>query len=142
MSDHKTLSTEAGPEQLRYAKILSVGMYIGLLLLLITFAVYALGIVKPYIPIGELHTHWGHNVHEYVEKAHVPVGLGWLNMLGYGDFLNFVGIVTLAGVTIICYLSILPQLWRNNDRIYAVLAVIEVVILCLAASGILAVGGH
>jgi hypothetical protein len=140
MTNQKTSPYEAGPEQLRYAQILGVGMYFGLLILLITFAVYALGLVKPYIPIGEMHNYWGHNVHKYIEGAHVPVGWGWVRLLGYGDILNFVGIVLLAGVTIVCYLSIVPLLWRNNDRVFAVLAVIEVLILCLAASGILAVG--
>jgi hypothetical protein len=140
MANQNSSPYEAGPEQLRYAQILSVGMYLGLLILLVTFAVYASGLVRPYIPIGDMHNYWGDNVHKYLEGAHVPVGWGWVNLLGHGDFLNFVGIVFLAGVTIVCYLSIVPLLWRNNDRVFAVLAVIEVLILSLAASGILAVG--
>lgn len=140
MANQNSSPYQAGPEQLRYAQILSVGMYLGLLILLVTFAVYAVGLVKPYIPIGDLNKYWGHNVHEYLENAHVGVGWAWVGMLGYGDFLNFVGIIFLAGVTIVCYLSIVPLLWRNNDRVFAVLAVIEVLILSMAASGLLAVG--
>ena len=63
-------------------------------------------------------------------------------MLGYGDFLNFIGIALLAGVTICCFLVIVPLLWKNNDKIYAVLSVLEAVILGVAASGILGTGGH
>jgi hypothetical protein len=61
-------------------------------------------------------------------------------MLGKGDFLNFVGIAILAGVTIICYLAIVPTLLRKKDTAYLLMAIAEVLILSLAASGILAVG--
>ena len=61
-------------------------------------------------------------------------------MLGYGDFINFVGIVILAGITIVCYIAIIPTLLRDNDKVYAGLALVEAVVLGLAASGILAVG--
>jgi hypothetical protein len=63
-------------------------------------------------------------------------------MVGYGDFLNFIGIAILSGVSIICFLSIVPLLWKTRDRIYAVLAITEVIILTVAASGILGSGGH
>ena len=46
-------------------------------------------------------------------------------------------IAILAGVSIICFLSIVPLLWKNGDRIYALLAITEVIILTVAASGIL-----
>jgi hypothetical protein len=63
-----------------------------------------------------------------------------LGMLKYGDFVNFIGITMLAGVTIICYAGIVPTLLKSKDTVYAVLAVLEVIILSAAASGILAVG--
>ena len=61
-------------------------------------------------------------------------------MLKYGDFVNFIGIAMLAGVTIFCYAAIVPTLLKNNDKVYAILAIIEVIILSAAASGLLAVG--
>jgi hypothetical protein len=136
----KDTGLEAGPEQIRYANILEKGMFIGLLVLLVTFAVYALRIVKPYIPRAEISRFWGMNVHQYLEETHIPVGWGWLGMVNYSDFLNFTGIAVLAGVTILCFLSIIPLLMKNNDRLYALMALLEALILGLAASGILAVG--
>ena len=61
-------------------------------------------------------------------------------MLGKGDFLNFIGIAILGGVTIICYLAIIPTLLRKKDKAYVAMAFLEVLVLTLAASGILAVG--
>lgn len=140
MADANEPKLDASPEQLVYANILEKGMYFGLLILFITFALYVFGIMKPYIPVGDLSHYWSMSVHEYLTEARIQPGWGWAAMLGYGDFINFIGVAILAGVTIICYLAIVPTLLRNKDIVYAVIAVLEVVVLSLAASGILAAG--
>ena len=131
---------KATPEQILYAKILEKGMYIGLLILLITYALYVFGIMDPYIPLDKISSYWSMNVHDYLEHTQIKDGWAWLGMLKYGDFINFIGVAILAGVTIICYAAIVPTLLKNKDTVYAILAVIEVIILSAAASGILAVG--
>ena len=40
------------------------------------------------------------------------------------DYLNFVGIAILSGLTILCYLVILPILIRKKDNAYVVIAVV------------------
>jgi hypothetical protein len=140
MADQQDAKLEATPEQILYANILAKGMYIGLVILFITFGLYAFGIMKPYIPLDQVSNYWGYSVHDYLEHAKIETGWSWVGMLKYGDFINFIGIAILAGVTIICYLAIVPLLLRSNDKVYAILALIEAVVLALAASGILAVG--
>jgi hypothetical protein len=140
MANEHEARLEAGPEQVLYASILAKGMYFGLAILFITFAIYAFGIMKPYIPLDEISHYWGFNVHEYLEHTKIDTGWSWLGMLKYGDFLNFIGIAILAGVTILCYLAIVPLLLKSNDKVFAVLALLEAVILSFAASGILKVG--
>ncbi|MFO7970189.1 MAG: hypothetical protein R6U40_00395 [Desulfobacterales bacterium] len=140
MDEKSAVSLEATPEQILYAKILEWGMYSGLLILFITFALYVFGIMDPYIPLNKISNYWSMSVYDYLEYAGIKDGWAWLGMLKYGDFINFIGIVILAGVTIMCYAAIVPTLLKNKDIIYAILAVLEVVILGAAASGILAVG--
>jgi hypothetical protein len=140
MADQHEPKLTATPEQVLYANILNKGMYVGLAILFITFAIYAFGIMKPYIPLDEISHYWGYSVHEYLEHTEIGTGWSWVGMLKYGDFLNFIGIAILAGVTIICYLAIVPLLFKSNDKVYAILALLEAVILSLAASGILKVG--
>lgn len=140
MDEKQPAMLEASPEQLLYAKILERGMYIGLLVLFVTFGLYAFGIVDPYIPLDKISNYWSMNVNDYLEHAEIKAGWAWLGMLKYGDFINFIGVAILAGVTIICYAAIVPTLLKNNDKVYAILAVLEVIILSAAASGILAVG--
>jgi hypothetical protein len=131
---------KATPEQILYAKILEWGMYFGLLILFITFGLYAFGILDPYIPLDKISNYWSYNVHEYLEHAEIKDGWAWVGMIKYGDFINFIGVAILAGVTIFCYAAIVPTLLKNKDVVYAVLAVLEVIILSAAASGLLAVG--
>ena len=140
MPDTQKTGLEAGPEQILYASILEKGMFVGLVILFITFALYAFGIMKPYIPLDQVSQYWGMPVGEYLKHLHIGTGWSWVGMMQYGDFINFIGVAVLAGVSIICYLAIVPLLLKNNDKVYAVIAILEVLVLSLAASGILKVG--
>ncbi len=144
------IQTQTHTEQLIYANILEKGMYLGLLLLFITFAVYVFGIARPAVPLNEIANYWSMDSHTYLEKInelyihheHPPTGWAWLGLAGHGDFMNFIPIAILAGVTMLCYAAIVPTLLARKDTVYAVMCVLEVLILGLAASGLLAVGGH
>lgn len=141
MDEKSERSLAASPEQLLYARILEKGMMIGLLTLLVTFAIYAFGIMDPYIPLDRISQYWSLNVDDYLKHANIESGWAWLGLIKYGDFINFIGVAILAGVTILSYLAIVPLLLKNRDVIYAVIALLEVIVLSLAASGMIA-GGH
>jgi hypothetical protein len=134
----------SGPteEQLVYAKVLDRGMQLGLLLLVLTFIPYLLGLVTPHVPVNDLPRYWSMPVKQYLAATGIHPGWGWVRMLGKGDFLNFLGIAFLAGVSSVCYAVTLPIFFRKRDTIYAWLAVAEVVVLTLAASGLVNVGAH
>lgn len=142
------LSAKADEEQLLYAKILARGMYLGLALLLGTFALYATGLVSPAVPIEALPDYWTLTVHEYLEvvnehhlhRDHLITGWSWLRVVGFGDYMNLIGIALLSAVTIVCYVGILPGLLRKKDWVFAAVAATEVLILVLAASGIVRAG--
>jgi hypothetical protein len=134
--------TKASEEQMAYAAILNTGMWFGLALLIITFFVYISGAIPTFIPIDDLPKYWTMRAHDYTHELHAPTGWGWTAFLGKGDYLNFVGIAILSGLTILCYLVILPIFVRKKNTPYVVIAIIEVMVLALAASGIMKVGGH
>ena len=142
------VTAQASDEQLLYANILERGMLIGLALMFITFALYVFRVMPAAVPLDEIPGYWSQPVHEYLEAInhkflhwdHLPTGWSWLKLIGKGDFINFIPIAMLSGVTIICYLAIVPGLFRRGDKAYAVMALAEAAILALAASGLLAVG--
>ncbi len=134
--------TKASEEQLIYANILNIGMWLGLAVLTVTFLMYMFGVLPNFIPIEELPKYWSMKASKVLHELHAPSGWGWVAYIGKGDYLNFVGIAMLAGLTILCYLSIIPSLARKKDTAYLVIALIEVAVLVLAASGIMKTGGH
>ncbi len=125
-----------------YAGVLNVGMWSGLFLLIITFFVYLSGVLPSYVPIDDLPKYWGMRVHEFNVQLHAPTGWGWIAKVGNGDYLNFIGIAILSGLTIVCYMVILPILIKKKEKAYVVIAIAEILVLSLAASGLLKVGGH
>jgi len=142
------IGVTATEEQLRYADILERGMYSGLLLMFVTFALYISGIMTPIVPKAMIAGYWNLPVGDYltvIGQNHLglpqgPTGWSWMKLLHKGDFLNFLPVAILSGVTIFCYAAIVPGLFRRGDKAYGVMAVAEVVILALAASGLLAIG--
>ena len=102
-----------------------------------TFTLYVSGLVPPVIPIHELPRYWGLSAADYVRAAKLPQGWGWVSLVGRGDFLNFIGVVLLAALTIVAYVRIVPILLGRRDLPYLFIVVAEIAVLALAAIGIL-----
>ena len=62
--------------------------------------------------------------------------------LGKGDFMNYIGFTLLGVLTIICYLVLVRGYYRQRNWVYTAISVMEIVVLSLAASGLLGGGGH
>jgi hypothetical protein len=141
MDINKLLET-VPEEQINYANLLFWGAWLGILCMFLTYLVYVLGILSPYIPIEKVPGLWSLSVTEYVKEYNVPIGWGWFGLIGYGDFLNFLGIALLAGMTVICYLPLIPTYLRRKDMAMATIVIAEIIVLSTAASGILGSAGH
>ncbi len=136
------MALKATEEQVLYAKILNIGMLIGLVGLVVAFIIYCTGILEPLIPLEKVQSYWILSVHEYLEESGIQAGWAWFGKLQFGDMLNFLPIAFLSLLTIVCYIAILPGLIRKKDTAYVVIAVLEIIVLAVAASGILGTGGH
>ncbi len=142
MSDSKPPETLVSKEQRIYAEWLNRGMRIGFVLLVVTFVLYVTGIVKPYVALQDLPQLWGLPAAEFRKAADAPAGWGWLRLAASGDYLNFFGIVLLATLTVPCYLRLVPIFHAARERVFVAVAILEVLVLLLAASGLLVFGGH
>jgi len=129
-------------EQIIYANLLIIGVWAGIFILLATYVIYLTGILSPHVELSIIPTIWGKGVGEYLEITHSPHGWGWLFLLSKGDFLNYIGLALLALMTIVCYLVLVRGYIRQKNWIFTVIALLEIVVLSLAASGILGSGGH
>ncbi|MBF7084569.1 DUF1634 domain-containing protein [Desulfallas sp. Bu1-1] len=137
------VKVDVPPEQIKYANLLLYCSWAGIGILVLTFILYVTGLVGSYIPPAQVAQYWGLSAHEFLVETGAPSGWGWLGMLKYGDFLNLVGIAFLALLTIVGYLVLLlPAYIRKKDLSYAAIVTVEILVLTLAASGILKVGAH
>ncbi len=130
------------PEQVLYANVLAIGAWSAIVIMFITYGLYVLGVIEPHVPLEMVPKYWSHNVMDYMHATGSPHGWGWASLLGTGDFLNFIGLALLASMTIFCYLLLLPGYKRRKDYILISIVIAEVLVLVVAASGILGSGGH
>lgn len=128
-------------EASRYALLLDWGTRLGLVVLVLGFAAYVLGFITPLVSLDVLPHLWNQPVAVYLEKTGTPTGWGWLALAGKGDMLNLVGIAILAGCSMPPLLGLIPLYLQRRDYAYAGICVVIVLVLLLAASGILS-GGH
>ncbi len=142
MDEHNNNDIYPSKEQLGYANTLFYGCWLGLAIMIVTYGLYVSGILSPHVPLKDMPLYWSQPVGHYLKAANVPTGWGWVNLLGKGDFLNFIGVVLLAGLSIICYLQLIPSFVRGKKTIMCGIACLEVLALLLAASGIVGGGAH
>lgn len=123
-----------------YADLLDVLVRVGLVLVVATFTPYAGGFLRPTVPLSELPELWGLPLQEYLTRSGAKPGLWWLTMLGRADYLPLAGVAFLAVTTMLCYARIIPIFVRNRNVPYVVIAILQLALLVLAASGLLSPG--
>lgn len=127
-------------EQIVFAAVLRAGTGLSMLALVLGFLLYLGGLVPPFVPIAKLPRYWGLSAEHYLAATGLPRGWGWMGQVWHGDILNFLGIAMLAGLTIVCYLAVLPAFLRKGETLYSAIIVLELAVLLLAASGLVAAG--
>ncbi len=130
------------PEQMTYANLLFIGVWIGIAVMMVTYIIYVAGILAPHVSFAAITQNWDRGIHEYLEATHSPQGWGWLGLIGKGDFLNFIGMALIALLTMLCYFFLITGYGKKRDWAYLGISICEVLVLALAASGILTSGGH
>ena len=142
MSNQNDEALKPSREQFIYANLLIIGVWTGIIILFITYIIYLAGILPPHIQISSIPGIWDKGVDEFLEITRSPHGWGWVSLLTKGDFLNYTGFVLLALMTILCYLVLVRGYIRQRNWIFATIAILEIAVLSLAASGIFGAGGH
>ncbi len=127
-------------EQQRYARWLGRSTRVGMVALVLGFAVYMLGLLPAQVPPEQLAALWSQPVAQYLRVTGAPLGWSALVRLHEADMLAMVGIVVLAGCSVPCLLALLPGLLRAGDRRFVVLCIAQAAVIVLAASGWLGAG--
>ncbi|MBF0286740.1 MAG: hypothetical protein HQM14_02905 [SAR324 cluster bacterium] len=123
-----------------YAMLLKRISNLGLVLLFLTFGLYIFGVLEPLIPLEKLPQYWNLPLNEYIEQSGAPIGWGWLNHLGNGDYLSFIGLILLAAVDGICYVFLFIFFTKKKKRLYMALVSVELFLILLSASNLMQFG--
>ncbi len=125
--------------ELIYARWLGWCSRVALAVLIGSFLLYLSG-AEPLVPLERLPDLWRLPVGEYVAATGAPTGWGWVCRLAFGDYANMLGVALLCLVTAVCYLRVVPGFFGHGERALGVLAVLQVMVLVAAASGLFAAG--
>lgn len=129
------------PEQQRYARLLVWGTRAGLALVLLGFAAYVSGLIRPQVPLERLPQLWTLPLHEYLAQTGTPTGWAWVGLLPRSDILGLAGIALLAGCSVLCLLALVPLYAQRGDKAFVAVCLADAAVVLLAASGLLT-GGH
>ena len=132
-------------EQLLYARWLQRGARLGMALLALLFLFYAAGWGAPQLTPRALVQVWGQPLSQFLQSSGVPTGWGWLQPAlrrGATDLACLLGLVVLAGCSLPALGMVLLHAWRQGDKRMAWLCAAQVLVLLVAASGVLVAGGR
>lgn len=127
----------ASEAQLGYANVLCHGVRIAFVLMVATFCIYIFDLIPPKVPIAELINHLQKPAEEYSADLGLPLGWGWVKLLPASDYLNYVGITLLSGLTVVALIRLLPSYIKSKNVAYVAIISLELVVLLTAASGVL-----
>ncbi|TGE31552.1 DUF1634 domain-containing protein [Desulfosporosinus sp. Sb-LF] len=134
-------NVEVSPEQNRYASILLVCSWAGIIVMLITFLLYMGGLFNPLVKPSDMPLYWGLNVHQYLQVTHAPSGWDWMRLINHADYLNLVGLAFLGIVSVLGYISLFIDYSRKKDFPFLLMVALEILVITLAASGIFRISG-
>lgn len=116
-----------------YARWLHAGQRFAFAFGLAALALYLSGVLAPLVPFDRLPELWALPAEELLREAHAPGGWEWVRFLRYGDYLNVLAIAFFSLLSLICVARVIPAFLKSGERVQAVLAALQVLVLLAAA---------
>ncbi|MFT5239294.1 MAG: hypothetical protein ACI9OU_000581 [Candidatus Promineifilaceae bacterium] len=140
MSD-RTPSDSVAPEsfQSTFARVLYWGNALGVICLVLGLVAYFAGWMDTFVPRDSLAHYSMISMEQFKAETRIELGWAWLRYLDHVDYLNYIGLAILSGITILCYMTLVPAFSRRGERAYVILVVLQVAVFLAAMTGL--VGG-
>jgi len=130
----------ASDAQLILAKLYHGASIIGLTLIAAAFTLYAAGVLSSNVTVAEVTSYWHLDAAAYAEQTGTPVGWGFLKELFRGDCLTFGSLLFMAMAVILSLAIMVAVFMRKRKPEFAVMALLHIVILLVAAAGVVSGG--
>lgn len=115
-----------------YARWLQAGSKIAFAFALVAFVLYLAGVPAPLLPLHDLPRLWTLSAADMMREAHAPGGWSWIHFLRYGDYINVLAIALFPLLALVCVARVIPDFLRQGERLQAVLAILQVLVLLAA----------
>jgi len=124
--------------QADFARLLARFVSFALAALFLSFVLYATELVPSAVRISEVPTHWHLSAAEYAARTETRTGWNWLSQIGQGRTIAFAALALFpAGMVVLTAASALLYA-RDRVTAYGLISFVEVIVLLVAASGVLA----
>lgn len=143
MTDKKSERIYADRVQLAYAKTLDVVSHGVLLLMVAGYLAYMMQLLPLSLPVESIAANWHLSASAMQAKLHPSCGwecFSSLPALLHGDALSYASVVFLAMSTLICLITAAVVFSSEKRSLFLVITTLQVVVLLVAASGIMTRG--
>lgn len=123
-----------------YARVLWIASLIGFFIAVIAFLLYLAGVMEPRVPLCKIPELWSLSSGEVMRLYGIPGGWGWLKLMDRSDMACYMGLAVIASGTIVAFIAVFVVYLIKKNFLYALIVLLELVVLILAAGGFLAVG--
>jgi len=140
MKDTPAPAPQVHHEQLAYAGVLDRLSHLAILVIGGSYAAYVLNLLPQGVSIVETASSWHLRASEMQSTLHAPLGWSFMadpSSLGLGDTLSYLSIILVCMIPVICLLFTAPAFLREKRPVFVVLSLLQVLILLVAATGIL-----
>ncbi len=127
----------ASDTQLILAKLYRYVSVIGLIFMAVAFILYTSGLLPTSVPAEEVGSYWHLESGVYAVETGTLVGWEFLTNLSSGESLSFGSLVFMAVAIIVCLTIMIAVFFQKNNRLFALIALLQSIVLVLAASGII-----
>lgn len=132
------------PQRLAYARVLEWGCSLGFGGLLVAFVLYAAQVIPPMVPFREMPTQWAKPLEQFQQDTGMRDrwgpgrGIRWIGCLNCGEFVVYLPIAWMAGISFVSCAVLLPFYIRR--RSYALLSVTALLLFVLAWAALVGIG--
>ncbi|NTU59187.1 MAG: DUF1634 domain-containing protein [Chlorobiaceae bacterium] len=143
MTDMKREGGYADRVQLAYAKTLDYVAHSVIIVMAAGYFLYLTGLLPLSVPIETIAGNWHLSASRLQAKLHLASGWSCFTRpegIFHGDIVSYISVIFLSLATLICLVSAFLVFIGEKKRLYSAITLLQVIVLLVAASGILSAG--
>ncbi|HWR01294.1 MAG TPA: hypothetical protein VN371_05475 [Chlorobaculum sp.] len=143
MSDRQREGGYADRVQIVYAKTLDYVAHTVIVVMAVGYLLYMTQLLPLSVPIETIAGNWHLSATSMQAKLNLPCGWECFSApagILHGDVLSYISVIFLSLSTLICLASAVAAFISEKKYLYSTIAILQVLVLLVAASGIMSAG--